>query len=866
MLTESTQIFIFNNSITKLITMIKNIIFRRHTFLLNFSLSLFFIFHFSFFAFSQKPVQMNSSEILHNLKKLNVLGTVLYVAAHPDDENTRLLAYMAKDRQYKTGYLAMTRGDGGQNLIGDEQGIDLGLIRTQELLAARRMDGAEQFFSRAFDFGFSKSTEEALRFWDEQKVISDAVWVIRKFRPDVIITRFPEDSRAGHGHHSASAVIAREAFIAAADPKKFPEQFKYGVEPWQAKRIMWNTFSFGSSNTTSENQMKIDVGSYIPLLGKSIGELAGESRSNHKSQGFGSSSNRGQAMEYFVPILGDKATKDPMEGIDCSWNRLGSANDLQSMIEDIIRTYDLQNPSASISKLVAVRKKISSLNDINWKDQKTKEIDKIIQMAMGLYVEAITAQDYAVQGDTIKLTASVNNRSDFAITLKQISVDGNVVAAETPLKKNQNWLQSMTLAVSADKVITQPYWLVNEMNKGSFNVTDQRLIGMPENLPAYSMIADFQIDDQVISISVPVQHKHVDPIKGEIYQPFNVIPFVSVLTEPSTLVINKNKNASADVKTTVFANANLNMSSATVKSNNWSSQKMESISLQAGFNKIIPQKIMSSQISTEVEKKPFVFESTQNGLTKSFAQRMTSIQYDHIPSLNYFTKNTITVVPVDVKTTGHTIGYVVGAGDKVPNALEQMGYQVVLLKETDIVADKLSQYDAIVMGIRAYNVHDWLEQKHETLMEYVRNGGNMIVQYNTNSNAGPFRNKIGPKPFTISRNRVTEEDAAIVILDEKDPLLTFPNKISNEDFKGWIQERGIYFGDSFGSDYKPLLAMHDKGESDMNGSLIYRNEGKGRFIYTGLVFFRELPAGVPGAFRLFANIVSNPNKKINESK
>jgi LmbE family N-acetylglucosaminyl deacetylase len=863
---ESLQIFIFSISFTKFTKMVNSFGSKREKKSLKLVLSLFFIFHFSFLAFSQKPVQLSSSEILHNIKKLNVLGSVLYVAAHPDDENTRLLAYMAKDRQYKTGYLAMTRGDGGQNLIGDEQGIDLGLIRTQELLAARRMDGAEQFFSRAFDFGFSKSTEEALSFWDEQKVISDAVWVIRKFRPDVIITRFPEDGRAGHGHHSASAVIAREAFVAAADPKKFPEQFKYGVEPWQAKRIMWNTFSFGSSNTTSENQMKIDVGSYIPLLGKSIGELAGESRSNHKSQGFGSSSNRGQAMEYFIPILGEKATKDPMDGVDCGWNRISNTNEIHALIDEIVKSYDLQNPAASVSKLVAVRKKINALSDIYWREQKTKEIDKIIQMALGLYVEVISAQDYAVQGDTIKLNASVNNRSDVGITLKQISVDGNVVAANMPLKKNQNWMQSMTLAVSEEKVITQPYWLVNEMNKGSFNVNDQLLIGMPENQPAYSMVADFQIEDQVISISVPVQHKHVDPIKGEIYQPFNVIPFVSVSTEPSTLVINKNKEASAEIKTTVFANANINMIAASIKSSKLSSQKVENISIQAGFNKVFSQKILSSQLSSSVEKKPFAFEATQGGIPKMFAQRMTTISYDHIPSLNYFTKNTITVMPVDVKTTGKKIGYVVGAGDKVPLALQQMGFQVVLLKENDLVSGKLDHYDAIVMGIRAYNVHEWLEQKHEALMEYVRNGGNMIVQYNTNSNAGPFRNKIGPKPFTISRNRVTEEDAAVVMLDDKDPLLNFPNKISNEDFKGWIQERGIYFGDAFGTDYKPIWAMHDKGEADMNGSLLVRNEGKGRFIYTGLVFFRELPAGVPGAFRLFANLVSNPNKKINESK
>src|SRR3954454_7323931 len=269
------------------------------TYILIVSHSAFCFFYFAFSSNAQTPPTYSSADIYLQIKKLNVLGSVLYVAAHPDDENTRLLAYFAKEKLYRTGYLSLTRGDGGQNLIGNEQGIELGLIRTQELLSARRIDGAEQFFSRAFDFGFSKSTEEALKIWNKEKILSDVVWVIRKFQPDVIITRFPGDERAGHGHHQASEILAKEAFIAAADSTKFPEQFKYGLRPWQAKRILWNTFNFGGNNTTSENQFKMDVGVYNSLLGKSYGEIASESRSQHKSQAFCIARQRGLTFEYF---------------------------------------------------------------------------------------------------------------------------------------------------------------------------------------------------------------------------------------------------------------------------------------------------------------------------------------------------------------------------------------------------------------------------------------------------------------------------------------------------------------------------------------------------------------------------------------
>ncbi len=763
------------------------------------------VFHLFFLnvSLAQKQQQWSSGEILHAMKKLNVVGSVLYMAAHPDDENTRLLAYMARTRQYRTGYMAMTRGDGGQNLIGNQQGFELGLIRTQELLAARRVDGAEQFFSRAFDFGFSKRTEEALSFWEKEKILSDAVWVIRNFRPDIILTRFPEDSRAGHGHHSGSAVIAREAFIAAADPSRFPEQLKYGVTPWKAKRIMWNTSNFFGNNTTAENQMKLDVGDYLPLLGKSIGEISSESRSQHRSQGFGSAAARGVAIEYFSHTLGDKADKDPMDGIDCSWNRLEGGSAISSMVDKLISSYDVNRPSASVSQLLEIRKALGSIKDEYWKKLKSAEVEKLIRMVMGIHLEAINDKQFVKQGDSLKVNLTINNRSSISATVSNFSIEGMEMSPGATLSNNVNWNQLITLPIAKDRAVSQPYWLANPMNKGSFNVSDQQLIGMAENKPTLQVKVKLKMSGEDMDVLVPVMFRNVDPAIGEFLHPVYVIPSQVTTTPLNPLLVNTNS------------------------------------------------KVNSGNPSNTGSDIPF----------------MHVISYEHIPTLVYFSKNDQMVVKVDLKTTGKRIGYIVGAGDKVPAAIEMMGYELIELNKNDITADRLKSLDAVVVGVRAYNVNDWMDEKYDVLMEYVRNGGNMVVQYNTNSFAGPLSKlKIGPKPFTVSRGRITEEDCEIKFLDEKDPVLNYPNKITSEDFKGWVQERGIYFADAFSPDYRALFSMHDQNEADQTGSLIVRNEGKGRFIYTGLVFYRELPAGVPGAFRLFANLISNPNLKVNEVK
>jgi LmbE family N-acetylglucosaminyl deacetylase len=812
---------------------------------------------------AQGPATVTSADIYLRLKKLNVLGTVLYVAAHPDDENSRLIAYMAKERLYRTGYMSMTRGDGGQNLIGDEQGVDLGLIRTQEMLAARRVDGAEQFFSRAFDFGFSKSTQEALKTWDEQKILSDVVWVIRKFQPDVIITRFPPDSRAGHGHHSASAVLAHEAFTAAADPNQFPEQFKYGVKPWQAKRLLWNSFNFGGLNTTSEEQMKIDVGGFNPILGKSYGELAAESRTNHKSQGAALTPARGESMDYFTLVAGDPAPHDPMEGVVTTWDRVPGGGKIAGMVDEVTRDFSLTAPEKSVPGLVVVYKAILQLPAGYWKTQKLKEVRQLIEDCSGLWLEAVVANPYIAQGDPLAVTFVLNNRLSADIAVREIKVGA---PAETlgatdfdtiwnqRLEGDKNFYFSKTILVGTDKPITQPYWLAEPMSTGHFNVADQRLIGNPQSAPAYEATFDLVVGGQEMVFTRPVQYKYTDAVKGERYEPLTVVPRVTAQLNP-TLLVFAGKEDKAFIAEEQNHAVHIHYPSIDLT-------PVTGVTFPVGGDDLIIPGHRYWQVQPEGNTTGVLTADVlldENG-RKDTALEMHTIAYDHIPRIDYFRPATEKFVLTDLKTAGHRIGYIEGAGDKVPQALQQMGYEVVMLKEKDIVAANLGQFDAIIAGVRAYEVHPWLTARHDILMQYVRDGGNLVAQY-TREDLGQVTSKIGPYPFAVANLRVTDETAKVNFLLPEHKVLNVPNKITDKDFDGWIQERGIYFAGQTDTAYHAVLSMKDPGESELKGSLVIANYGKGVFVYTGLVFFRELPAGVPGAYRLMANIIALNQKK-----
>ncbi|MBG9375192.1 PIG-L family deacetylase [Panacibacter sp. DH6] len=833
---------------------------------------------YSFPAHAQTPPAYNSADIYLQLKKLNVLGRVLYIAAHPDDENTRLLAYLAKEKQYRTGYLSLTRGDGGQNLIGDEQGIELGLIRTQELLAARRTDGAEQFFSRAYDFGFSKSSQEAMEIWGHDKILSDVVWVIRNFKPDVIITRFPGDERAGHGHHAASAILANEAFKAAADATMFTEQFKYGVQPWQARRILWNTFNFGTTNTTAEDQFKLDVGTYSSLLGKSFGEIASESRSQHKSQGFGVPRQRGQAFEYFLTTGGDAPKTDLLDGVNVSWNAVQFGEGIERMVNNIIAGYSFDHPEKSIDSLLVLYNLLQRGGNSNgaksqaehqesmyWYKRKAEDVKQIMLACSGLFAEATTKNEYAILGDSIKVDFSVNKRSASGINLVGIRLNKFDTTLNNALPVNQNISLTKAFFVPVNDTATQPYWLVNPMQKGSFTVNDQTLIGKAENDGNYIATFIFDIKGTRLFVDKKVQYKYTDPIKGELYEPLVIIPPVIVAVNPPVVLTNiKNESKvgtspviNIQYKATITAPA----VPVTINVNKGADilfNKDTTVNFTAGsaYNFKMPLDAKTGRLNGD-NINVDVFAGV-NGKKTLYKDYLRTIQYDHIPHIHYFYRDNVKAINEEIKIVGKNIGYIVGAGDKVPQALQQMGYNVTFLAESAITDENLKRFDAVIAGVRVYNTQPWINSKYDVLMRYIQNGGNYIVQYNTANFISSVADKIGPYPFTVSRTRVTDENAEVTITQPGSSVLNYPNKITPADFKDWIQERSIYQAEKQDAHYEAPLTMHDANETTTNGSLIITKYGKGNFAYTGLVFFRELPAGVAGAYRLMANLIALP--------
>ncbi len=836
------------------------------------------------------PPYFTSADIYAQLKKLNVLGSVLYIAAHPDDENNSFLPYLAKTKLYRTGYLSLTRGDGGQNLIGPEQGIELGLIRTQELLAARKIDGAEQYFSSAYEFGFSKNAAEALSIWDKELVLADMVWVIRKFQPDIIITRFPADARAGHGHHWASAILANEAFTAAANPARFPEQLQRGVKPWQAKRILWNGFNFGGAANTSL-PLKMDVGGYDPLLGKSSGELGGEARSMHKSQGEGRPRRRGEIIENFMTIGGDTARGDIMEGINTAWTRIEGGEEIQSMIGKIISNYSFEHPENTVADLVELYKTIqrTSYRGVWWQ-LKLDELKDIILNCSGVFAEATTREQFVLQNDTAYVNLFVNKRSSIPVKMVSASLGFRLVSkvrigkdtvlivgtndlgpgaiTDKQLDQNRNYSFDVKEVVMDPKIgnATQPYWLQQPQTAGNFVITDPLLVGKAWNDALMEGKFVFEIGGIEFNVTKPVQYKYVDPVKGEVYQPFVMIPHLSIYVSPHVALLNvqteKGKIKNDSIKVIYRSNftqqqvpTTLYMLQDTVK--NAFTNELRDFEKGKTYTVSLPlKKFYNPTKGNDMEAAMGIKLNDKNYVN---ARYFKTIEYDHIPSIHYSFKDRIHFINEEVKTVGHKIGYISGAGDKLHEALTEMGYEVKTLEEEDITVSNLAQFDAIVIGVRAHNIHEYLSDKNDVLNNYVKNGGNLIAQYLRSNNIGSKRLKLGPYPFSVSSgSRVTEEDAKVNFLLPDHPLLNYPNKITEKDFEGWVQERSTYQvqPDQRDAAFEAPLGMNDTNEKQSDGSLVTAKYGKGRFTYVGLVLFRQLPAGVPGAYRLLANIIA----------
>jgi len=810
-----------------------------------------FTIYFLFTQINAQPLPvLNSSEIKLALKKLNVVGSVLYIAAHPDDENTAVLSYLASEKKLRTGYLSITRGDGGQNLIGNEKDELLGIIRTEELLSARRVDGAEQFFTRAVDFGYSKSPEEALELWGKEKILSDVVWIIRNFKPDVIITRFPPDG-GGHGHHTASAQLALEAFNIAGDSTKFPDQLKY-VEPWQPKRIFWNAW-IRSENELTDDLIKINVGEYNQLLGKSYSEISAESRTMHKSQGFGSSGRRDEVINHFKLLAGIPVTKDLFEDIDLTWNRIENSEKISELLSEAEKNFNPENPSAIIPVLLEAYNEMENHKKNFWIKKKKKELLEVIRSASGLWIEAIAENYFYSPGSKINITTGIVNRSDFPFELKKINITHlkNDSLYNSPLIKGKMLSKNFSINLPEDIDLSQPYWLREEKNNFIYNIIDQELIGKPKEAPVLTALFTLSSTYGDLTFETPVFYRWTDPVEGEKYRPVEIVPDVTINIQSKI-----NLFTSEDERKIFFTvKNNTDSFEGKIKINysgNWAINPEE---IPLSFTKQNEEKQFSFTIIPPEHPAETDFTIEVHNANKLFSREMISISYPHIQTGTYFPPAKGKLIKLNTEKTEGTIGYIQGSGDDIPVYLQQLGYVVDNLSDAQI-ENGLLQYDAIITGVRAFNTRERLSFLYKKLLNYVYNGGTLIIQYNT---IDLVTNEFAPYPFKISRNRVTDEQSPVNFLLPEHRLLNYPNKITEKDFEGWVQERGLYFADEIAPEYDKIISMNDKGEAPLDGSLIYATYGKGVFIYTSLSFFRQLPAGVIGAYRLFINLISAGN-------
>jgi len=806
-------------------------------------------------AQAQRIEMPNAAEIQLGLEKLNVVGSVLYIAAHPDDENTAALAYFSKGQKLRTAYLSLTRGDGGQNLIGSERGAEIGIIRTQELMAARGVDRAEQYFTRAIDFGYSKTPEETLAFWGKEAVLADVVWVIRSFRPDVIVTRFPIDRPSGHGHHTSSGQLAREAFHVAADPERFPEQLDR-VEPWQAKRLFWNGWRL--SEEERAEAAKVDVGEFDPLLGASYSEIAAISRSMHKSQGFGVAGRRGSRYEYFKLVEGSPSGKELLSGIDTSWSRVPGGRSLGFKLKEISEHFDPRDPARSLPQLLEAYSEMRKLEPTGWVEVKQKELLGLMQACAGLWMEAISTEFAAAPGDAVTVKTTLVNRSNHRFRLKSVSFKDleSSSVQDVVLENNIPHTIESSIQIPPGFPTSQPYWLRNSPKKALFSVSDQSLIGAAENAPSLQAKVVLSGQGEDLEFVVPVLYRWTDRVDGESYRLFEIRPKVTVELDGGVRVFADTNPQEIRVR----VKANSPGVDGTLRFSGDSDWHVVPESVPFSLSEKYDEAELSFQVTPPDDAGDALFVAEAEVGVSQFSRALVTITHPHIKQQVYFPETTLKVVKLDVERRGDTIGYIMGSGDEVVEGLRHLGYDVTLLSDDELESGDLSRFDAIIGGIRAYNTRERLAVVQPRLLQYVEDGGTLIVQYNVSR--GLVTEGIGPYPFTIGRDRVSEENAPVTILAPDHVLMNFPNTITQKDFDGWVQERGLYYATQWDGKYETVVASHDAGEPDTAGGLLFTRFGEGVFIYSGISWFRQLPAGVPGAYRLLANMISSG--KVNE--
>ncbi len=738
--------------------------------------SKFFITGFSGLALLAAQLQAQKSlsgaaEIKESIERLNVVGSVLMIAAHPDDENTAVLAYFARGMKLETGYLSLTRGEGGQNFIGSQQGEKLGVIRTEELLAARRIDGAQQFFSRAIDFGFTKTPEEAMAKWGRDSTLSDIVWTIRAFRPDVIILRFSGTPRDGHGQHQASAILGREAFSAAADPSRFPEQLKE-VEPWQAKRLMWNVFAFTPEQEREMNAMKgrveIDAGDFNPVLGYSYGEIAGMSRSMHRSQAMGAPERRGSMKQSFVTVAGDTAVHDLFDGIDLTWSRTAGGEQTAALVAQADQAFKPEHPEQSIPALAKARQLVAA-NRNPWAQRKLPEFDEAIALCAGIWVDASAERPTAAPGSQLKLTLTALNRGRAGVRLRQVTWNGSAAGKPNPVSLDQNLSYNTPLArpvsweIAADQPNTQPYWLISPRSNEAYSIASQNLVGRPENPPLLEARFALEVGGVEVTLARPVVYRFIDRARGELMRPLAIVPPVSISMPENALVFVNGAQRRIEVPVRSQsgpAEGSLQLSPPPT----WRIDPPQAdFKVGAGEQRVLRFTVTPPSGSDDVRAE-ISASAKVNG--RPVTSEVDVIDYEHIPAQTLFPKAQSIVAAATIKNLATHIGYIMGSGDEVPSSLRQIGCEVAMLSADDLARLDLTHFDAIVTGVRAWNVRPDLPVNRQRLLDYVRNGGTLVVQYNVLE--GGFMggdpkllDGIGPYPIGISRERVTVEDVPV---------------------------------------------------------------------------------------------------------
>ncbi len=849
-------------------------------------------------------------EIELGLRKLNETGTVLMIAAHPDDERTNILTLFARGRHMRTAYLSITRGEGGQNLIGSEQGAALGIIRTQELLAARRIDGAEQFFSRAIDFGFTKTVPETMEKWGHDRVLSDVVWVIRRYRPDAIILGFSGTPADGHGQHQASAILGKEAFEAAGDASKFADQLKF-VQPWKpAKLVYAGGFGGGGRGPQAANgaagggrggrgggrggrgggnapppteagaaaaptsappaapiapPAAISTTGYSPFLGYTFDQLASISRSQHRSQGFGNVGNgpgpgRGGAPGA-PPTAGQAPAPPPpapnyvdiFSDIDHSWSRFPGGAAVGTILSRAVKEFDPEHPEKTIPALGEARPLMAAIADPIAKI-KLAELDELVAKCAGLWAEALTRQAEVVPGSKVEVATAVYSRSSVPVEFRSARAEGVFAGpeiAKLAARTGGGVAGNIELQVPADQPYSQPYWLEKAPVGERYTVENQMLAGLPEG-PVERIRFSLTVGGVPVEVSRAIEHHSAERADVERIRPLTIVPPVAVNMQ--SLVA-------------VFPNSAARQVRLSVKANVGKAEGSVRLELPAGWKSVPATRAF--ELVAVGEERELAFDVTppatsSTGKLKAIATvggkdipvGEAALNFPHIPIQVQFPPAELKLVRADIQVTSKKVGYIMGAGDEVPESIRQMGATVEMISDADLVKGNLSRFDAIVAGVRAYNVRPDLRANHSRLMDYVKDGGTYLVQYQS---AGADAANIGPYKISIASGngfRVTVEEAPVAFTHPDSRLLQYPNHISPKDFEGWVQERALLFPTEWDPKYETVLSSNDPGEKPLEGGELWTHYGKGVYIFSSYVWFRQLPAGVPGAYRLFANMLS----------